>query len=70
MTRNKENKRWLHIMKSVEYFEFVAVMQEVRVRIIIKKENDGYPFFWSIIPFWRMSNRQARLLYSGNPNED
>lgn len=61
---------WNHEMKSVNYFEFVAVIGDVRVRVIIKKIEGGEPHFWSIIPFWKMDINKKRLIHNGNPSED
>jgi len=71
MIRVKNKQRWTHEMKSVEYFEFIAVIKTIRVRVIIKKEDGGEPFFWSIIPFWKMDIiNEKRLIYNGKPSED
>lgn len=71
MIRTKDKKKWTHEMKSVEYFEFIAVIKDVRVRIIVKKEENGIHYFWSIIPFWKMDIvTEKRLLHNGNPGED
>ncbi|MFH1946827.1 MAG: hypothetical protein ABIJ23_01560 [Candidatus Magasanikbacteria bacterium] len=66
----EKSKRWSHKMKSVNYFEFVAVVGDVRVRVIIKKVEGGELHFWSIIPFWKMDIYGKRLIHSGNPGED
>jgi len=67
---NVKSGKWKYLMKSVNYFEFVAVLKEVRVRIIVRKVGSGEPDFWSIIPFWRMDKFGNRLIHSGNPSED
>lgn len=49
----------------------IAVLNDIRVRIIVKKEEKGMPYFWSIIPFWKMDiMSEKRLLHNGNPMED
>ncbi len=65
-----KNKKWGTIMKSVNYYEFVAVVKDVRVRVIIKNVDGGEPHFWSIIPFWRMNILGKRIIHNGNPSED
>ena len=65
----KRNK-WTHEMKVVNYFEFVAVVGGVRVRVIVKQVENGEPHFWSIIPFWKMDMHGKRLIHNGNPCED
>jgi len=71
MERLRTNSRWDFIMCRVRYHEFVAVIEEVRVRIIIKSINESPYYFWSIIPFWRMDKDvKKRLMHNGNPEED
>ena len=59
------------IMRDVEYYEFVAILQEKRVRIIVKRIGDGQKFFWSIIPHWRLDERTSiRKMHTGSPEDD
>ncbi|MEI7719761.1 MAG: hypothetical protein WCI89_00955 [bacterium] len=59
------------ILKSVSYFEFIAVLKRNRVRVIVKQIENGQKFFWSIIPFWGMNiETMSRILHSGTPEED
>jgi hypothetical protein len=61
------------------YFEFVAVVGKLRIKVIVKQIDGGQLFFWSIIPFWRMEDlasvegerpKRRRLLYDGDPETD
>ena len=61
-----------HILMTVLYYEFIAVLQGFRIKVIVKKtETDPY-MFWSVIPFWKKSRSGTplRLLHSGNVMED
>jgi len=59
------------ILKNVTYYEFVAVIDSIRVKVIIKRIENGRCFFWSNIPYWGIDkNTQKRKLYSGYPAED
>lgn len=59
------------VLKNVSYYEFVAVIDSIRVKVIIKSIEGGKWFFWSIIPYWGIDkNTQKRKLYSGYPAED
>ena len=59
------------ILKSVSYYEFIAVLKRNRVRIVIKQIDNGQKFFWSIIPFWGMNiETNGRILHDGIPEED
>ncbi len=65
---NNRNERKL---VDVKYFEFVAVIDEVRIRVIAKQAENSPKYFWSIIPFWKMNKtNNKRKIYSGNPEED
>lgn len=74
-TKNFERTR-LHsktelVLKKVTYYEFVAVIEKVRVKVIVKEIEDRNKFFWSIIPYWGVDkNTQKRKLHSGYPEED
>ncbi len=59
------------VLQHVTYFEFVAVMGEVRAKVIVKQVADGQRIFWSIIPFWGIDRKtHKRKLHSGYPVED
>lgn len=59
------------VLKDVEYFEFVAVMEGVRAKVIVKQVDGGQRFFWSIIPHWGIDKKtKKRKLHSGYPEED
>ena len=69
--RVRVNNRTDTILKSVVYYEFIAVIKRNRVKIIVKQIDGGRKFFWSIIPFWGMnSETKTRLLHGGIPEED
>jgi len=65
MVRIKSNKRWAHKMKLVTYYEFIAVIKDVRVRVIVRREDGGEPHFWRMDIIF-----EKRLLHNGNPSED
>ena len=59
------------ILKPVIYYEFIAVIKRVRIKIIIKQIENGQRLFWSIIPFWGINKEtKHRKLHGGNPEED
>jgi len=58
-------------LKIVTYYEFVAVVEKIRVKVIVKQIEGGNMFFWSIIPYWGVDkNTKKRKLYSGYPKDD
>lgn len=69
--RQKINNRWEFRLRPVVYHEFIAVMEQIRTRVIVKQVEGGERYFWSIIPNWRINkHNRKRLLHSGRPEED
>ncbi len=67
----KTNSRWERVMKSVSYFEFIALIKRDRCKVIVKRIGGGPYLFWSIVPFWGMDeNTKTRLFFDGTPEED
>lgn len=59
------------LLKNVEYYEFIAIIENVRVKIIIKKIENGQLLFWSLIPYWGMyKHTRKKKLHSGHPEHD
>ncbi len=59
------------ILKPVLYYEFIAVLENVRVKVIVKQIDGGQKFFWSIIPYWKIDSiHSRRVLHSGDPEGD
>lgn len=67
--RVKVNSRWETTLVHICYYEFIMIISGCRLRIVIKKIDDGQPFFWSIIPYWKQGDRRKRM-FEGNPEED
>ena len=72
--RKRINNRTETLLLAVIYYQFTAVLDSVRVKIVIKRIEDGPPFFWSIIPFWKYrksaSSQHYRKLYDGDPETE
>lgn len=67
----KTNSRWERVMKEVSYYEFIAVLESIRVKVIVKEVTGGEKHFWSVIPFWGIDKRTSkRILHSGDPEHD
>jgi len=65
----KTNKRWEKILKEVIFYEFIAIMENIRVKVILKEVHGGVKYFWSVIPFWNIDkNSGRRVLSSGDPD--
>ncbi|MCG2809350.1 MAG: hypothetical protein L6275_03360 [Candidatus Portnoybacteria bacterium] len=67
----KTNSRWEHVVKDVIFYEFIAVLDNLRAKVIVKEVHGGEKHFWSVIPYWGIDkNNSKRILYSGDPNHD
>ncbi len=71
LERIRMNSRTDTVLKPVTYYEFIAVLNRNRVRVIVKQIDHGQKFFWSIVPFWGMNiETMRRILHEGMPEED
>lgn len=71
MEPQKTNSRWEYVMRLVRHYEFIAVLQNIRVKVIVKEVEGGDKHFWSVIPFWGIDKETSkRVLFSGNPEFD
>jgi len=69
--RQKKHGRWEKKTREVVYYEFVAVIENVRAKVIVKEITGNPPFFWTIIPFWRMNEvTNARILHDADILKD
>lgn len=69
--RIRINNRTETLLKPVVYYEFIAVIENVRIKVIIKEINGGQKFFWSIIPYWGINKTDSkRILHSGDLEYD
>ncbi len=69
--RVRAHSRTDTVLKSVLYYELIAVLENVRVKVIVKQIDGGEKFFWSIIPYWKIDSMNSkRILHSGDPEND
>ena len=67
----KTNSRWERSLKNVTFYEFMAVLNNVRVKVIVKEVLGGEKHFWSVIPFWGIDkDKSKRILHSGDLEND
>ncbi|KKR13750.1 MAG: hypothetical protein UT42_C0039G0005 [Candidatus Falkowbacteria bacterium GW2011_GWA2_39_24] len=68
--RQKINSRWERRIITVKYYAFVAILNNIRLKIIIKEIEGGKKFFWSIYPYWKQrrnyDGRIKKALYEGD----
>ncbi|MDP1689407.1 MAG: hypothetical protein Q8L47_04775 [bacterium] len=68
---NRSNHRNEQILVDVMYYEFVAILEGTRVRVVIKQVGTAPKYFWSIIPFWKIGKENGkRKLHYGSPEHD
>jgi hypothetical protein len=61
--------------ENIRYFGFVAIINNIRLKIIIKQEGNNNPYFWSIIPFWKrekdeMNKKIKKVFHEGDLQSD
>lgn len=61
--------------ENIKYFGFTAIINNLRLKIIIKQENHNNPYFWSIIPFWKrekdeMNQKIKKVFHEGDLQSD
>lgn len=57
--------KWQTRVSRVHYYEFTAVIENYRIKVIVRKMGDGPYHFWSIIPSWKQ-RRNRKKLFDGN----
>jgi hypothetical protein len=72
LVRQNINSRWEKRAKLVRYYVFIAIIKEVRLKIIIKEIEGGNKIFYSLYPSWKTTKNSLRkkIFFSGNLEED
>jgi hypothetical protein len=68
--RRKRHGAWESVFTDVTYYEFIAVLERKRIKVIVKQFLGGEKFFWTMIPYWRTNKFNKRILHDGNPEMD
>jgi len=68
--RQHRHGRWEEIFSPATFYEFVAVIETRRFKVIVKQSAGKELIFWSLIPYWRQTETGTRVLHEGNPAED
>lgn len=53
------NGRKEKVVADTIYYEFIAVMNDWRTKVIVSKIENGTPIFWSVIPAWRTRDKNT-----------
>lgn len=65
----KIGSKWEQRMVTVTYYDFVAIVSNIRIKIVVKQIEDGKIYFWSIIPFWKNDQKNSpnkKILHAGD----
>jgi|SRR3989338_6495233 len=55
----KIGSEWEQKMVNITYYGFVAIVADMRIKVVLKQIDDGKIFFWSIIPFWKNEQKNT-----------
>lgn len=68
--RQKINSRWEKRLKTIKYHVFVAIVDFVRLKIVVKEIEGGVKFFYSLYPSWKVekdgNGNNKKIFFSGN----
>ncbi len=66
------NSRWETKAIVVNYYGFIAILDEIRIKAIVKEVGSGEKYFWSIIPCWKqdISILNKKILHEGDLERD
>lgn len=62
--RVKSHGEWVNKLQKVHYYEFIAVLNNRRVKVIIKETEGGEKIFWSVIPAWSFNKNTMQHVLS------
>lgn len=72
LERIQTNSRWEEKAIEVNYYGFVAIIKEIRIKVIVKEVAGGEKYFWSIIPCWKQNKEilNKKILHEGDLEND
>jgi|GEM_PF-377485 hypothetical protein len=67
----KTNSRWEKVLKDVVTYEFIAIIENLRIKVLVKQIVGGEKYFWSVIPYWGIDRvNSKRILHNMTSDED
>ena len=65
ITIGKKGKDGLRKTKEVEYFGFIAIIGErkIKIRVVLRRIGDGNIIFWSVMPYSKLKKVQKNYTY-------
>ena len=49
---DRTNNKWIKVAKQVNFYEFIAILEDVRLKVVVKEDLGKGKYFWSVIPFF------------------
>jgi hypothetical protein len=71
--RIKRYKKKIETTKQVQYWGLIAIIDNRKIKVILRKIGDGNLHFWSVIPAWVTNkSRDGKFITTmkGNPEND
>ena len=69
--RQKINAQWGSRMKLVRYYVFVAIVNDARIKVIVKEIEGGSKIFYSLYPSWKVivdgNGARKKKFFTGDP---
>ena len=70
----KINKQKSYILKKVQYFGFIGIIEGCKVKVVVRQLGNGKKHFWSVIPNWKTrstkDNKKTFQNHSGDLAKD
>ena len=68
----KLNKKRTEISKIIKYWAFIAIIENKKIKVVIRKVGEGKIHFWSVIPNWTTTKNGEVILmdYTGSDLEN
>ncbi len=71
--RIKRHKKKIETTKQAQYWGLIAIIDDRKIKVILRKIGNGNLHFWSVIPAWITNkSRDAKFIKTmkGNPEND
>ena len=72
--RQQSRGRWTRAMKFARYYIFIAIVKDLRMKVIIREVSGEKKKFYSVYPSWKIEPEgqggMKKKLYAGNPETD
>jgi len=63
----KMNKRKVKQFKEVRFFDFIAIIDDWKIKVIVRQIGNGKKHFWSIIPNWKTrKSKDGKKIYQNH----